>query len=225
MEKEHIIKILKIEQLTHDVKRFIVEKPKDFQFIPGQATDISINTSQLKNEKSPFTFTSLNENPHLEFTIKMYRERNRLTKKLESLKTGDSLLITDPFGAIYYQGAGVFIAGGAGITPFIAILRQLRKEKKLEGNALLFSNKTEKDIILKEEFDQMKNEGLEVLYTLTREKNSEYLNRHLDESFLKEKIKNFNQHFYICGPIRFVGEIQHTLQKLGADPETLVIET
>jgi predicted ferric reductase len=35
------------------------------------------------------------------------------------------------FGAIEYKGEGVFIAGGAGVTPFIAILRQLQADDKL----------------------------------------------------------------------------------------------
>lgn len=225
MEKEYIIKILKTEYATHDVKRFIVEKPKNYKFTPGQATELSINLQDYKNEKRPFTFTSLNDDPNLEFTIKMYRDHEGVTRKLEDIKQGDSFILRDVWGAIHYKSHGVFIAGGAGITPFIAILRQLRKEKKLKDNMLIFSNKTEKDIILKNEFDEMTKEGLQIVYTLTRENNPKYENRHINESFLKEKITHFNQQFYICGPIKFVGEIQHTIQRLGAYPEAIVIET
>jgi ferredoxin-NADP reductase len=41
------------------------------------------------------------------------------------------------FGAIEYKGEGVFIAGGAGVTPFIAILRQLQAENKIANNKLI----------------------------------------------------------------------------------------
>ena len=58
--EEHIVKIITTEQLTHDVKRFQVEKPKGYTFIPGQATDVSVNTPDFKNKKRPFTFTGLN---------------------------------------------------------------------------------------------------------------------------------------------------------------------
>jgi predicted ferric reductase len=44
------------------------------------------------------------------------------------LKHGDELIIRDVWGAIEYKGEGVFIAGGAGVTPFIAILRQLQAD-------------------------------------------------------------------------------------------------
>jgi len=41
--EEHIVKILKTEQVTHDVRRFQVEKPAGYKFIPGQATEVSVN--------------------------------------------------------------------------------------------------------------------------------------------------------------------------------------
>lgn len=222
---EHKIKILSTEFVTHDVRRYKTEKPKNFKFIPGQATDLAINLPEYKDQKRPFTFTSLNEDSNLEFTIKSYKERNGVTKKLLDLKKGDEFIITDPFGTIEYKGAGVFIAGGAGITPFIAILRKLRKENNLIGNTLIFSNKTEKDIILKEELDKMAEHGLNLIYTLTREKNPKYKTERINEKFLKENIKDFTQNFYVCGPIRFVGEIQHALRKLGADADSIVLET
>lgn len=222
---QYIIKILKTSFVTHDVKSFTTTKPENFKFTPGQATDLAINLPEWKDEIRPFTFTSLNEDTHLQFTIKTYPERNSVTKKLLDLKPGDEFLITDPFGAIHYKGHGVFIAGGAGITPFIAILKQLKKDNQLKGNTLIFSNKTEKDIILKEEFDSMASQGLKVIYTLTREKNPKYEQGRINSSFLQEHIKNFNQNFYICGPITMVGELQHLLQKLGAHSDSIVLET
>ena len=80
--EEYVVKILNIDQVTHDVKRFRFEKPKNYIFKPGQATDVSINTPVLKNEKRPFTFTSLNSADYLEFTIKIYRDHDGITNKL-----------------------------------------------------------------------------------------------------------------------------------------------
>ena len=220
--EEHIVKILKTEKVTHDVKRFQVQKPEGYSFTPGQATEASINTPELKDEKRPFTFTSLNDEAELEFTIKIYKERDSVTKALDELKVGDEIIIHDVWGAIHYKGPGVFIAGGAGVTPFIAIFRQLYKNNKIEGNRLIFSNKTEKDIILKDEFEKML--GSNFYNTLTREKSDKYDNRRIDESFLKEQVKDFNQNFYVCGPDKFVQDIQTILSKLGASPESVVFE-
>jgi hypothetical protein len=131
------------------VKRFIVQKPKGYKFSSGQATEVSINSPALQNEKRPFTFTSLNDSEHLEFTIKIYDSHNGVTKELGRLEQGDELIIRDAWGAIEYKGEGVFTAGGAGVTPFIAVFRQLQVENKIANNKLIFTNKSESDIILK----------------------------------------------------------------------------
>ena len=217
-----IVKILKIERVTHNVKRFVVEKPINYEFFPGQATDMSINKPKYKNEKRDFTFTSLNENPHLEFIIKIYKDHKGFTNELDKLKLGDELIIRNVWGAIRYKGPGTFIAGGAGITPFIAILRQLKKENKISGNTLIFSNKTEKDIILKNELESMLKG--QCIFILTQEKHPLYENTRIDKKYLIKNIYNFNQNFYVCGPKQMVKEINETLKKLGAHPDSLIFE-
>ncbi|MCL6462800.1 MAG: flavodoxin reductase [Flavobacterium micromati] len=220
--ENYTVKIISVSLVTHDVKRFTIQKPEGFNYTPGQATEVSINTPALKNETRPFTFTSLNDNKHLEFTIKIYDSHNGVTKELGKLKHGDELIIRDVWGAIEYKGEGVFIAGGAGITPFIAILRQLKADNKIANNKLIFTNKAEKDIILKEEFSDML--GNNFINTLTDEKKEGYEKSRIDYAFLKEKIDNFKQHFYVCGPPQFVTAISEALTQLGATTDAVVFE-
>jgi ferredoxin-NADP reductase len=220
--ENHIVKIVSVEPVTHDVMRFKVQKPEGYTFVSGQATDVSINTPNLKNEKRPFTFTSLNDNDYLEFIIKIYDSNDGVTRELGKLKQGDELLIHDVWGAIEYKGEGVFIAGGAGVTPFIAILRQLQAENKIANNKLIFTNKTANDIILKKEFNDML--GKNFINTLTDEQKEGYENRRIDYDFLKEKIDNFKQHFYVCGPPQFVTAISEALTQLGAKTDAVIFE-
>jgi len=58
---EEIVKIKSVGNVTHNVKKFVVEKPSGYEFTPGHATEVSINKENWKEEKRPFTFTSLNE--------------------------------------------------------------------------------------------------------------------------------------------------------------------
>jgi ferredoxin-NADP reductase len=208
------VKIISIHQVTHDVKCFRIEKPADYQYTPGQATDVSINKPEWKDETRPFTFTSLNTDTYLEFTIKRY---TNVTNQLHQLAVGDELIIRDPWGAIAYKGPGYFIAGGAGITPFIAILRHLHQQKKLDGNTLFFSNKTSADIIYKEELTNMLKEN--ATFIITREQNI-----HIDKNFLQSNVPDFSKHFYVCGPDKMIQEINTTLEQLGAETELLVFE-
>ena len=100
-------------------------------------------------EKRPFTFTCLPNDDYLEFTIKTYPSHKGVTNELLQLKQEDELILHDVFGAIAYKGEGVFIAGGAGVTPFISIFRFLRSKNEIGGNKLIFANKRKADIILK----------------------------------------------------------------------------
>lgn len=218
----HKIKILTVKEVTHDVKSFILEKPTGYKFKPGQAVEVAVDEDGWKEEKRPFTFTSLNTDPHLEFIIKRYDDHNGVTKKLHSLGFGDFLLIGEPWGTITYREPGVYLAGGAGITPFISILRFLRDEEKLVGNKLLFGNKSEKDIILKEEFERML--GDQFVNILSEEKKEGYDHGFMDKKFLSTQIEDFDQAFYVCGPKPFNESVMKHLQELGADPESLVFE-
>lgn len=221
--EQYTVKLIQSEFITHNVKKFTIEKPNDYRYEPGQATDVIVNNPEWLTEKRPFTFTSLNHWKNLEFTIKIYPEHNGVTQQLEKLQPGDEIIIHDAWGAITYKGKGVFIAGGAGITPFIAILRQLYEDKKMEDHKLIFSNKTSDDIILRDELDTMM--GKDYYDFLTREKVIGFIPRHIDEDYLKEIIRDFGQFFYVCGPEKFVEDINAILLNLGANSESLVFET
>src|SRR3989338_5860353 len=120
---EYKVKILDIEELAPEVKKFIVEKPINYSFKPGQSTIISINKPGFEKKKRSFSMTSINKNKELEFIIKIYNDREGITKEIDKLKVGDILLIGIPFGKIEYKGKGYFIAGGGGIAPFISIFK------------------------------------------------------------------------------------------------------
>lgn len=220
--EEQIIKILDIESVTHDVKRFRVEKPKGYKFIPGQATEVSINTTALKDEKRPFTFTGLNTESYLEFTIKIYPSHKGITNELGKLKTGAELIIRDVWGAINYKGKGVFIAGGAGVTPFISIFRDLKTKNEVSGNILVFANKSKSDIILEKEFKKMLGDAF--INILSDEDVKGYSHGMINEDFLKANINDFGKNFYVCGPPPMMDAVLKQLANLGAPDDLITME-
>jgi len=151
--ESHIVKIESVEPVTHDVKRFRLEKPSGYKFTPGP---------------------------------------------------------------------GYFIAGGAGITPFVAILRQLYRDNRINGNSLYFSNKTSKDIIYENEFSQMLGENAH--FILTREEHPKYTKSRIQRDFLAGQSLDFSRHFYVCGPDKMVEEISGLLAEMGAASDALVFE-
>lgn len=219
---QYVVKVLEANFITHDVKRFLIEKPAGYTFLPGQGTDVSINLPEWKDKLRPFTFTGLNKWEHLELMVKIYRDHDGVTKKMASVNADDELILHDVFGAITFKGPGVFIAGGAGITPFIAIFRELARNKQIFNNKLIYSNKTSDDVIMDTELTELLKENY--IKTYTRENVIGFLDKHIDYDFLLQHITNFSQHFYVCGPEKFVKDVTKLLVELGADAETLVIE-
>jgi len=220
--KEHIVKILRIEQVTHDVKRFQFEKPEGYSFNPGQATDVSINRPDLKNETRPFTFTSLNSSDYLEFIIKIYSDHNGITNELGKLKPGAELIVRDVWGDIAFKGNGLFIAGGAGITPFISIFRDLQHSGKIHNNVLIFANKTKNDIILKGELKKML--GKSFINILSGEKETGYASGYITRKFLEENIPENCSNFYLCGPPPMMAAVLKELSDLGISEKNIIME-
>jgi ferredoxin-NADP reductase len=220
--ESHIVKILDLGKVTHDVLAVKAEKPAGYNFVPGQATEIAINDAEWKNEKRPFTFTNLPEEDHLEFTIKTYPERKGVTNQLLQLKSGDELILHDVWGAIHYKRKGLFIAGGAGITPFISIFRYLESTNEVNGNRLLFANKMKKDIIYESWFKGLLKENM--INILSDEDIKGYKHGYISEQLLREINISADDSIYLCGPPPMMDAVQKMLDKIGVSGQSVVME-
>ena len=220
--ESHIVKIKSIGKITPDVLRIVLEKPDNYTFTPGQATEISINRKEWEGEKRPFSFTNLPDENHLEFTIKTYPSHKGVTNELLKLKAGDELIIHDVWGAIAYKGEGVFIAGGAGVTPFLSIFRHLHSINEVGGNKLIFANKTKADIIHEKELTDLLGDAF--INILSDETVDGFAKGRITESFLKENIENLKKIFYVCGPPPMMDAIQGYLTNLGVGDNSVVVE-
>ena len=220
--QQHSVKIQSIDKVTHDVLKIVTQKPKKYAFTPGQATEVSINKNGWRDKKNPFTFTCLPEDNYLEFTIKTYPSHKSVTNELLHLKINDELILHDVFGAICYKGEGIFIAGGAGITPFISILRSLESKKEIGNNKLIFANKTKNDIILENEFKKLL--GNNFINILSDEKVQGYANGQITKDFIQTNSGGINKLFYLCGPPPMMKAIEKQLADLQVDKKSIVKE-
>lgn len=217
-----ITKIKSIEHITHDVLQIVLDKPEGLDYIPGQAVDIALNKPNWSDKKNCFTFTSLPEDDHIEFTIKTYPEHHGMTDELLSSKVGDEVLVYNPFGDIYYKGAGIFIAGGAGITPFIAILKNLEKQNKIDGNKLIFANKEKADIILENHYQSVLGDNF--INVLSNEKVEGYEHGYISAELIKKHSAEDLKYYYLCGPPPMMKAVEEQLKTLGIAEEFVVKE-
>jgi ferredoxin-NADP reductase len=138
------------------------------------------------------------------------------------LKKSDELILHGVFGTIRYEKEGYFIAGGAGITPFISIFRYLRSIHGIGNNKLFYANKTTKDIILKDEFTELL--GKNFINILSDEESEGYPFGYITEDFLIANISDFTKNFYVCGPPTMMDAIEKILSDLHVDKELIIKE-
>lgn len=98
---------------------------KPLSAAPGQfvlAAFFAGPTYQGCGEYHPYTISSLGEAGRLGLGIKALGD---CTRQLQSIRTGAAVRVQGPFGDFFAGGSGpsLWLAGGIGITPFIAALR------------------------------------------------------------------------------------------------------
>lgn len=218
---QHTVKIIEKSWLTHDVTCLRLERPLNYSFYAGQAIEVSLENPRFQGENAPFTLTGLSSEKYLELILKVYAGHNGMTLEISKLKQGDQLMIGDAWDSYKNLGPGMFIAGGTGITPCVALLRQLNAENRISNSKLFFANKTEKDIFLYEELSLML--GKNFINILSREKKNNFLYGHINPEILKDQISRPNQPFYICGPGNFAEQIRDQLLELGIDKDMINI--
>mmetsp|Transcript_17864 Transcript_17864/g.12826 ORF Transcript_17864/g.12826 Transcript_17864/m.12826 type:complete len:159 (+) Transcript_17864:545-1021(+) len=116
-----------------------------------------------------------------------------------------------------------FIAGGSGITPCFSVMQASIEsgEKCISEMGLLFSNKTEDDILIQEEIEGLKKQrsDLKVAYTLTRQENvpeGMFKGRVTREMIEKTMPAPSNETLiWICGPSEMRKHLETILFEMG----------
>jgi len=140
-----------IEALTHDIQRLVLSGPT-LDYHAGQYVDIRIPDS---DEVRSFSMANL-PGGELEFMIKVYEE-GRFSSLLSGgdLKPGDELEVTGPYGVFTLRTKSdrplLFIGGGAGMAPILALLRSLAEEGSTRSAVYYYGARRPRDLFHTEE--------------------------------------------------------------------------
>lgn len=117
--------VTEVEQLPGATRVHATPKGRSLRLRPGQFAFLAVNKSGLR-EPHPFTVSGLNPDGSIEFSI---RPLGDFTRRLrESLAVGDRLSVQGGYGTFRPQDGNkpqLWIAGGIGITPFLAAAEAL----------------------------------------------------------------------------------------------------
>ncbi|HXX76094.1 MAG TPA: NADH-cytochrome b5 reductase [Nitrospiraceae bacterium] len=218
---------------THDTKTFRFDLPPNatLDMLPGDHLYVhaTIHDKQLKR---PYTPSSLpNTAGFFELTVKCY-ETGLISKYLHDRHVGDQVLMSGPHtGGHWIDGMATkvgFVAGGTGITPMISIIRWILAKQLDVEMFLIFANKTEDDIIFRDEWERAVREHLNFRCYHVLEQppagwsggtgriTAEILRRRLPSPAPETVI-------FLCGPPPMVDALETTLRGLGYPEQAIIL--
>lgn len=226
----HSLEISKLVKLSQDTVEITFNVPpalkKDFTFKPGQCLNFVIEIDG-KEEIRSYSICSAANAP-LRVAVKMIP--NGLVSRWfnSTAHEGMEILASHPTGNFILDESldtTVAIAAGSGITPILAMAKQLEVTGK--KMLLFYGNKTLESTLYKDELDQLKNTYTK--YFLSQEQTEGYAFGRIDKGTFVNEIKNNLEllkagGFYLCGPEDMIIDISETLKSFGVSEDKIHFE-
>jgi len=205
--KRHLV-VTDVKQVTHDTCNLVL-KPKDgevFDYMPGQFAFITLKRKGLRTEEHHFTLSSSPARKDtISFTIKASGD---FTATINQTKVGDIAMIDGPYGRfshlLHPPGDLVMIAGGIGITPILGMLRYMADVSDGRSVLLIWGNKTEKDIVFRDEFEALKTRlpNLRLHHVMSGQPDWAGEKGRVDDALLNRLLteRDRKARVFLCGP-------------------------
>jgi propane monooxygenase reductase component len=157
-------RVAEVEPLTHDIRslRLQVEDGEPFTYRPGQYVDIRIPGHEDEHRSFSMANTP-SDGGELEFMIKLY-PGGRFSGLLDDggVKPGDELSVTGPYGVFTLRTSSprrlLFIGGGAGMAPILALLRSMRESGAVRQATYYYGARRPDDLFHLEELEGLVRE-------------------------------------------------------------------
>jgi ferredoxin-NADP reductase len=191
----------------------------------GQHLDVRLTAEDGYSAERSYSIASAAGEP-VAITVERLDDGEVSPYLTEDVGVGDQLEIRGPVGGYFAWEAAdggplLLIGGGSGIVPLRAILRQREHSGSDAPVRLLYSARTQSDLIYRDELDRH-HDGVEVIYTLTREQPPGWTGyaRRVDRALLAETAwpAGKNPLAFVCGPTSFVETAASGLVALGYEP-------
>ncbi|MBS0151783.1 MAG: cytochrome-b5 reductase [Nitrospira sp.] len=226
-------KLIHTETDTHDTKTFRFELPTDstLDMLPGDFLYVhaTINGKPVKRAYTPSSLPGTTGS--FDLTVKRY-DAGTVSKYLHDQQIGAPVLMSGPnTGGHWVDGMAKrvgFVAGGTGITPMISIIRWILTKKLDAELFLIFANKTESDVIFRQEWDRYLRDYPNFHCHQVLEQpppgwagsigriTTDMLRHHLPPPYPDSCV-------FLCGPPAMVDSLETTLKELGYPEQAIIL--
>jgi predicted ferric reductase len=201
-------------------------------FSPGQFCWIKLARTPFTIEEHPFSMCSSAERPErLEFGIKALGD---FSSAVSDVPHGTRAFVDGPHGAFSidrYPAVGyVFLAGGAGISPFMSFLHTMADRHDPRPVLLIYAAKSWDDLAFREDIEALREGNqldLSVEYVLEEAPDgwtgetgfvtAEMLTRILP-------VEHIRRHYFLCGPPPMMDAVHPALIESGVPAARIQLE-
>ncbi len=222
----------KKEQLSKDTIYFIFKTRNKIRYLAGQYMEwiLPHKKTDDRGNRRYFSFASSPTENSVSILVRFPDNPSSYKKALMNLQRGDKITATELAGDFILpssvsKNSLVFIAGGVGIAPFISMIKYIIDKRIKTNITLIYSNKSQGDILFKDILKKAEYYGVKTIYTLTNP-NENYgwygEKGYIDQDLIKKHVPSYNSSmFYIAGAPIMVDNIHNNLIKMGVSPKQI----
>jgi ferredoxin-NADP reductase len=215
------------------VKTITFDVPEWPGHLPGQHVDIRLTAEDGYQAERSYSIGSAPDGTQVDLTVERLEDGEVSPYLTDELRPGDQIELRGPVGGYFVWtpergGPLLLVAGGSGVVPLMAMIRQRVAVGSDVPTTLLLSSRSWEDVIYRDELDRVNGNGLRIVHTLTRSQPEGWdgYARRVDEGMLSEVAPGARERplVYVCGPTPFVETVASALVALGHAPANVRTE-
>jgi ferredoxin-NADP reductase len=220
---------------TYRVKSLLLQLAQPLGHLPGQHVDVRLTADDGYQAQRSYSISSAPEDKRLSLTVERVADGEVSPYLVDELRVGDKLQLRGPIGGHFVWTSDTnhplyLIAGGAGVTPLMAMLRHRDKAPCQVPALLIYSARSLGDVVYRDELDAMarRDGNFSIIYALTREQPEGWHGHRgrIDKRLLAATCFPASRRptIYVCGPSSFVENVSGFLVELGFDASRIKTE-
>lgn len=200
----------------------------------GQHVDVRLMADDGYQAQRSYSIASSPEDDNVVLTVERLDDGEVSPYLVDELRIGDELELRGPVGGYFVWehsrgGPLLLVGGGSGVAPLRSMLRHHRALESSVPTRLLYSARSFRDMIYREELMQTGADVvIDIRFSLTREQPEGWdgYSRRIDREMLAEVAWPASERplVYVCGPTGFVETAANALVALGHEPDRIRTE-
>ncbi len=220
---------------TARVRRLVLDVPGWPGHLAGQHVDVRLTAEDGYRAQRSYSLASPPEDPRLHLLVERLDGGEVSPYLTDDMRPGDTLELRGPIGGWFVWSADAdratpadrvrpvqLVAGGAGVSPLLAMLDHHRRAGSATPVRLLYSARTADDVVARDLL------GPHTTVTLTRGAPAGWPGPtgRIDGAMLGERAFPVaaRPRVFVCGPTAFVEDVAAALVDLGHDPSGIRLE-